>query len=95
MPTVAPPVKLEAVEVVAPRPVTVASVSASEVMPDVADDEEIVIVPPVLVIEVEPEPFRVIGPEALLILGTIAAVLRLTVGFCPAETAIPVPALTE
>lgn len=64
--------------VVAPLPVTVSSVSDSELIPD---DEEIVNTPAELVIEVEPEPFRVIGPEALLILGTMAEVFRLTVGF--------------
>lgn len=79
VPTVAPAVKLVAVDVVAPRPVTVESVSASEVSPD--EEEEIVNVPPEFVIEVEPEPFKVIGPEASLILGTIAVVSRLTVGF--------------
>jgi len=93
VPTVAPPVKLVAVEVVAPLPVTVSSVSASEVSP--VDVEEIVITPAELVIEVVPEPFKVIGPDASLTLGTIAAAFRLTTGFCPGVTAIPVPALTE
>jgi len=56
-------------------------VSTSAVNPEAADVEEIVITPPELVIDVEPEPVRVIGPDALFMLGTIAAVFRLTVGF--------------
>src|SRR3989344_5647791 len=63
--TVRPPEKVLAVEVVAPRPVTVESVSASELRPSVAD-EVIVIVEPEVETEALPEPLMVSAPEALL-----------------------------
>ena len=92
VPTVAPPVKLVAVAVVAPRPVTVESVSASEVSPE--EDDEIVIVPADSETVVDPEPFNVIVPLVSLILVTIDAESRLTTGFWPLVTAIPVPPVT-
>jgi len=86
--TLIPPLRVSAVEVVAPRPVTVESVSASEVRPEV---EEIVIVEPDVETDVPPEPFTVRSPVVLLRLETTVEVSIETVGLWPAVTVTPVP----
>ncbi len=83
-PTVNPPLKVLAVLVVAPRPVTVARVSASEV-----ELEEIVIVEPDAETEEDPEPLIVKMPARSLTLVTTAVVSRPIVGLWPAETVMP------
>lgn len=95
VPTVAPPVKLTAVAVVAPRPVTVSRVSASDVIPEEEDVEEIVIVEPDLESVVLPEPCRVTVPVRSLTLETKFLLFKETVGFWPPLTVIPVPPATE
>ena len=91
VPTVKPPEKVLAVEVVAPRPVTVARVSASELRPLVAD-EVMVIVEPEVETEALPEPLMVRAPEALLTVLTREEE-RLIVGFWVPVTLRPVPAV--
>ena len=89
VPIVAPPEKVEAVEVVAPRPVTDESVSDSEVIPPAV--EEIVIVEPDCEIDVLPDPASVMPPAKLFTPVTKPVVLRLTVGVWPPVTEMPVP----
>ena len=83
-PTVKPPLKVLAVLVEAPRPVTDDRVSDSEV-----ELEEMVIVEPEDVIEEEPEPLIVKVPVRSLTLVTTAVVSSPIVGLWPAETVMP------
>ena len=75
--TAIPPSRLTSVLVVAPRPVTVANVSASEERPAVVS---IVIVDPDVVTFASPEPLIVREPARLLTSVTIAVVSKETVG---------------
>ena len=87
-----PPSKVKAVPVVAPRPLTVAKVSASEVKP--ADVETVISEPEVETV-VPPEPLMVISPvPVVLMLVTISVESREIDGFWPPVTATPVPPVT-
>ena len=90
--TAMPPSKLTSVLVVAPRPVTVARVSASDVRPVV---EETVIVEPEVLIVVPPDPLTSRSPAKSLTLVTISVSSRLTTGRWPPATLMPVPPETE
>jgi len=84
--TAMPPSRFTRVVVVAPRPVTVERVSASEVLV-----EEIVIVDPEVETEVAPDPLIVRVPAWSLTLVTSSVSSTEIVGVWPPVTAIPVP----
>ena len=88
-PIVSPPLNVLEVLVVEPRPVTVDSVSDSEVSVPLVDLT--VIVEPDEVIVVPPEPEIVTPPARVLTLVTRAVVSRLIMGVCPVDISIPVP----
>ena len=92
VPTVKPPEKVLAVPVDAPRPVTVAKVSASVVKPAVL---VMVMVEPEVETLVPPEPVTVRTPVVLFKLSTKAPSFKATTGFWPPVTSIPLPPLTE
>ena len=82
VPTVSPPEKVLAVEVVAPLPVTVARVSEVELLElEELEVEEIVIVEPEVDIEVPPDPFIVKAPDTSLRVETMPVAAKETTGF--------------
>src|SRR3989344_3565726 len=92
VPIVAPPERVTAVLVEAPRPVTVERVSDSEVSAPLV--ELIVIVDPDDEMLVPPVPAIVKAPGRVLTLVTMALVFKATTGFWPPVTEIPVPPVT-
>ena len=93
LPSVTAPFSVSAVLVVAPRPVTVDKVSASEVRGELV--VVMVMVEPLVLMVVPPEPEMVKAPAKLLTEGTMAVVSTATVGFWPVLTVIPVPPSKE
>lgn len=90
-PNVTKPLRVSAVLVVAPLPVTVARVSDSEVKPEPV----IVIVEPDVLTVLVPEPFIVSSPVVSFRLLTSASSASETMGFWPPVTSIPSPPVTE
>jgi len=78
-----------------PPPVRPLPVLTAVMSPELADEDDMVIVEPVWATDVPPDPASVSTPERSLTLVTSSVESRLTTGFWPPVTAMPSPPETE